>query len=1059
MVRKLAAALLGVGVLIPGLANALGLGEIKLHSALNEPLNADIELVQVRELSSSEILPSLASNSEFKSADVERTQFLTGLKFEVHVNENGKSYIHVTSRKPVREPFLNFLVEVNWPAGRLLREYTLLLDPPLYSEQRAQEVKTATAGSAQPASQPAAQTSGSAAETPAQPAATAETAAGPSSSSHTITRNDSLWSIAKELKPSDNVTVQQTMLALQRVNPNAFIDNNINLLRRGQVLRAPTEAEAMQVSARDAVALVAEQNRAWREQVTGQKQAAPEARQIDLSGRTAGSTPPPAKAGDEGRLKLLSANAGQSTNGEGGTGNGAGQLRDKLAAAQENADKFKLANEDLKVKMNDLQDQLKTSEKVLTLKDQQIAALQAKLAEMQKQAQEAQAAAEQAKASTAAPAAAQPAEKAATQPGTAAEAPAQTETATTKPAAEETATQQPVDYNYQESSAAKPAQPETSKPETTPTEATPAAEKPAATEEKAKPGVVVEEHPQVEVKQAKPAATPTPAPKPAPVSSPDLMTQIMSNPLYLGVGGGAVVLLLLTGLIAMRRKKSEEDEYDESLVEDFQLPDTSAEESEDEFDASIGDFMEEEAVAEEEPLPREETVPQTSDVLGEADIYIAYGRFPQAIEMLQKAAEKEPDRADIRLKLCEVCADANDAQTFMPHYEVLKQIGSSSDVARADELRARLTPDSGIPVESDDTGFDEEFTEEATSEDLADAESFDFDISDAEPVAAAELEEESDTGLDFDLGDLEDTNATFETPAETTEDSGLDFELGEEDKPVQVEPEALTGEGGLDFDMDFETPTAEAPLAEPATDENALDFDTEFSLDSVESQPVESVQPESGLGEDLSLDFDQMEIESGESATTEQVAGMDFDLDFDIEAPATSAEPGAVAPEPEDETLMFSPSADTGDETVLAPASDELELDSASAAQLADELDFDLDSDLAGNENLAEAAPTLDEPAPAEEASLDDDATLLAPQADFVPPGSAPSQAANDMGDEEELDFLSDSDETSTKLDLARAYIDMGDRDGARDILDEVLIEGNDNQKSEAKELLTRLES
>ena len=137
MVRKLAAAMLGVGVFIPGLANALGLGEIKLNSALSEPLDAEIELVQVRELTSTEILPTLANENDFANSHIERYHFLTDLKFKVVVNEKGKSVIRISSSKPVKEPFLNFLVEVNWPAGRLLREYTLLLDPPVYSSQKA----------------------------------------------------------------------------------------------------------------------------------------------------------------------------------------------------------------------------------------------------------------------------------------------------------------------------------------------------------------------------------------------------------------------------------------------------------------------------------------------------------------------------------------------------------------------------------------------------------------------------------------------------------------------------------------------------------------------------------------------------------------------------------------------------------------------------------------------------------------------------------------------------------------------------------------------------------
>jgi len=102
MVRKLAAALLGVGVFIPGLANALGLGEIKLNSALSEPLDAEIELVQVRELTATEILPSLAPQSAFEAAGVERYQFLGDIRFEVVIVEKGKSYIKVSSRKPIK---------------------------------------------------------------------------------------------------------------------------------------------------------------------------------------------------------------------------------------------------------------------------------------------------------------------------------------------------------------------------------------------------------------------------------------------------------------------------------------------------------------------------------------------------------------------------------------------------------------------------------------------------------------------------------------------------------------------------------------------------------------------------------------------------------------------------------------------------------------------------------------------------------------------------------------------------------------------------------------------
>ena len=114
-------------------SHALGLGDVKLHTALNQPLVAEIELMQVEDLTRSEILSNLASKSDFALAGVERPQVLNGLQFKTEVSPNGKGVIKITSKDPIQEPFLNFLVEVHWPNGRLLKEYTLLLDPPVAS--------------------------------------------------------------------------------------------------------------------------------------------------------------------------------------------------------------------------------------------------------------------------------------------------------------------------------------------------------------------------------------------------------------------------------------------------------------------------------------------------------------------------------------------------------------------------------------------------------------------------------------------------------------------------------------------------------------------------------------------------------------------------------------------------------------------------------------------------------------------------------------------------------------------------------------------------------------
>ncbi|WLG91968.1 FimV/HubP family polar landmark protein [Pseudomonas cucumis] len=121
--------LVGGAVTYSALAPALGLGEITQHSALNQPFNADIALVDAGGLEEGELSVSLATADEFSRAGVERVFFLTDLKFTPILRGN-RSLIRVTSSKPVNEPFLNFLVQLNQPNGRLLREYTVLIDPP-----------------------------------------------------------------------------------------------------------------------------------------------------------------------------------------------------------------------------------------------------------------------------------------------------------------------------------------------------------------------------------------------------------------------------------------------------------------------------------------------------------------------------------------------------------------------------------------------------------------------------------------------------------------------------------------------------------------------------------------------------------------------------------------------------------------------------------------------------------------------------------------------------------------------------------------------------------------
>ncbi|MBS1241816.1 MAG: hypothetical protein H6R40_1243, partial [Gemmatimonadetes bacterium] len=111
---------------------AIALGDIKVRSALNEPLDAEIELVSVRGDELADLRAGIASTEEFRRAGVERPYLLSRLRFRVEEKAGGKAVLRVSTRQPVKEPFLNFLVEINWPQGRLVREYTALLDPPVY---------------------------------------------------------------------------------------------------------------------------------------------------------------------------------------------------------------------------------------------------------------------------------------------------------------------------------------------------------------------------------------------------------------------------------------------------------------------------------------------------------------------------------------------------------------------------------------------------------------------------------------------------------------------------------------------------------------------------------------------------------------------------------------------------------------------------------------------------------------------------------------------------------------------------------------------------------------
>lgn len=232
--KRIPLALAALTLAVSGHAYSLGLGDVTLHSALNQPLSADIELLQVGNLSTDELIARLASEASFQQAGVERFLFLNDLRF-TPVIRGGRGYIRVTSTQPVREPYLNFLLEVERPNGRLMREYTLLFDPPEYAPVATRSVASEPYRIASP--QPVR-------ERPAafHPAVQGEPAVAGEGRYLTV-RNDTLWRIASRLGAS-GAQHKQLMADIYQLNPQAFIGGDAHRLRVGQTLVLPAGRQA-----------------------------------------------------------------------------------------------------------------------------------------------------------------------------------------------------------------------------------------------------------------------------------------------------------------------------------------------------------------------------------------------------------------------------------------------------------------------------------------------------------------------------------------------------------------------------------------------------------------------------------------------------------------------------------------------------------------------------------------------------------------------------------------------------------------------------------------------
>lgn len=420
-------------------AHALGLGQIQVKSALNQPLVAEIPVLVSSPGEADALRVRLASADAFARIGLDQPgQQVANLSFEVSNDAYGRTVILVTSPESVSDPFLSFLLEVDWGKGKMLREYTVLLDPPsmvsisgsapatvapviepeparteplletpppmpepLFEEPAPEPPMAApppepapavTAGSL--SAQELDSMSVAAPPPPPPPAPIAAPAT--SAPAHVgdvygpVDTGDTLWTIAQNTRPDESVTINQMMLALLRANPEAFIDNNINRLRKGAVLRIPAREETTLLAVADAAAQVREQMQAWNDAAaTVMQPAAGMDSTPARSRRTAGSS-------TDSRLELTPPGDGGAATAtmSGASADGAGrELRAELARTREEVSALGQENVELKSRVSELEDLQGESRRLLDLKDSELAAVQQQLREANAERERAAAAA------------------------------------------------------------------------------------------------------------------------------------------------------------------------------------------------------------------------------------------------------------------------------------------------------------------------------------------------------------------------------------------------------------------------------------------------------------------------------------------------------------------------------------------------------------------------------------------------------------------------------------------------------------------------------------------
>jgi pilus assembly protein FimV len=1056
-----------LALLSPTVTLALGLGDIHLKSALNAPLDAEIDLVGASADDLSGLKASLATREAFTHGGLDYPGFLGALSFVPEKTADGRNVLHVHSAEAANEPFATLLVEVDWARGHVVREYTVLIDPPVFSGAEAPakaSVAAPTAGSsarsgaiehrasvapsaAESAPAASSTTTSSSGSMPAAPASRSSGggthAAG---SRYTVRPGDTLTSVASQTYPgADRHQRERELVAIYRANPTAF-QGNMNLLLSGSRLDLPGDTEIDAISPGEASSEVRRQYSTW----AGSHGAATSARagngeaasgQLHLvPPQEAAKTPSTAAPGAPG---AAGANAGAA----GGGGNNAA----------------------LTQRVQDLEAQLAESQRLLQLRNADLAAMQARAA---------QNAANNAAAT--APATPTPAPKVPAPAAQPAPAPSATAVPTPTPA---------------------PA-PVASAPANNPTVAPPT---PAPA----------------------PAAKPSTAPAAATsAESGNSVLDLIEQ--YWYVPAGLIAILIILVVLRFVRAR-QEDEFDRSLgrlqpsfetstadgvrasdtVPVRTLPSSGAETSyrveetgpheQPNFDhPAVSAAATSQHVAIDDTVTGERPVAlDQGDPLAEADFHMAYGLYDQAADLVQIAISREPERRELKLKLLEVFFVWGNKDRFL---QTARELASSRPQALAGEWEKMVIM--GRQIAPDDPLFANVGTLTGAASGGVDLNleggqnRVDFDLL-GEPSVGGSVPE-TGAGLDLDLGAaLGDGDITGQV--NKVGDDGVDFVLDDPERGNDStgstrempgapavntrEMPAQPGAAGTSLAKEYtatmrvpggtsadgEAPTVEQPQL-PGGDNSTI----REKIGAAARAGMQTSDQTAELAlDDLGLDLGALEgvgdetgISNAADAPT-MLSNLDEDTrELLARARAESANNDATqrAPTgdgPSDSGTWLFTDTDFANgmarEAGKAAGISEGEAATQLVTQLSPQLPADMDTASTSSlEALDVSALDLDVGSLGEESSVNgidlDVGTPSVSEGTFV---QTQKIASGDMA-LPELEPATMS-EVGTKLDLARAYMDMGDPEGARSILAEVLSEGSVSQKQEARRLMDTL--